>query len=388
MPGVDHFDGHANLTQGQRRGGAPILSELMGVSGRSRYVDLNTTVSPAHRDGSRGAPYSDIQSAIDKQEEDASILVGPSPIYISPGWYRERLVIHKAGLCLIGGSGGQRQVSVTPESGLPAALTLTNATPESLAAFESSGDYADLVNQGDGGPYDFFASGINFYNWGVNNPALPGVSLWGVKGDAGGGDETWFMSGNDGVSFGTLFTITPTFFGCHMWGLRGRNVGGMFLDTSEAGEIDLRNFKNVQIKRTFFNSHDPNVFEYDAASPYGQPASGHQQMTFGDCDIAGSLSVLGSANWAQSVNYPSAHNRITEAAVFDTTGVIFLTDWTFEDDVTFADGVVATMKNCFIGGDLICAAGSGAITMLGGRYMGSLTDPNARLTHTQGNIGT
>jgi hypothetical protein len=369
MPGVDHFDGHANLTQGQRRSGAPILSELLGASESVRHVDLYTLVAPEHQDGSASAPYSTIQAAVDDFEARVSPTV-MGTVLIAPGTYPENVVIRKT-LIRLFGIGGRNSTFIIPASGV--AITITNATAESLAVYRVSADYADLVNDGPG-PLDIELS--NLY-WDDGSYVGNGLELLGVKGDASP-TTTDFLDGGVGFTgFQTWSTNTSS-------PIYARNVGYYQQDYHlSASNILLYNYGDIR----FFNNSRVVALtcEYDPTSPYGNSSRGTNWVSL----AYSTVETLTLNKQARTKDKPSrcTYCEIDDVVVNDTGTFNSYMNYIY-DSIVCAGGASYAGVEDHIGGDLTFATGAGTAQLNGGRYMGSLTDPDVKFVHSLGNIGT
>jgi hypothetical protein len=368
MPGADHFDGHANLTQAQRRGSAPILAELLGASEDIRHVDLYSLVAPEHQDGSRGAPFSTIQAAVD------SVASVYGTILIAPGLYPENVVVRNS--IALFSTGGYESVLIKPAAGVP--VTVTNATLESLATYRGSADYADLeydptLANGGGGPQDFVTSGMYFW---AGDGTSNSLELLGVKGDASP-TTTNFLDGNTDWYMGAWLNHTAFWTGLLM-----RNAGWFNSYFCQVFDVEAFNVPNISFRRTSVNDI---ASDYDAASAHGNSTASHGGLNFIQATVD-DLTLTGDELFATS----SKGNRSM------TFGTITLSDASslvarqvFADSIAAAADATFTLHDGHVSGDITLAAGAGACVMNGGEYMGTLGGAGAgRLTHNLGNIGT
>jgi len=302
--------------------------------------------------------FNTIQEAINAAEALIPEPTWDSPafVFVMPkeGFWDENIVVRKDGIRIIG-LGGQGCTKLVATIGH--ALTLTNATPDSLAAYDVSGNYADLVSQGAVHPWDIQLRNIEIESRQAGKHAL---RLLGVKGDHGGGTLTSFL-GNE------LLMIDVTLRATGGGGARSifaRNAnyistGGYFWG---AAAIELHNIAGFWPLAAQLAAV---TVEYNAASPYGQPTdTGNYGFCGAKCIVRGNLTLQGTGRASGDL---CAGNTI-------------------EGDLDIQDGNVGrgTMIGCHVQGAVKLANGA-TFRMDGGRYMGALVDPGGGLTR---NIGS
>jgi hypothetical protein len=421
-----HFEGQMNLTNGHRRGEDATLEEILRAA-RTNITNLNSGLSSSKSvyvnpagiadtpDGSKEAPFLTIQAALDYAETlgaPSLVWVDILSIVIAPGLYEERPVYHgQWGIVL-----HAEVVSTIPTveirgSGGPT-LTITNATPASLVTYNASGDYADLVWQGNDGCKAFYADGIYFSNW----SSKTAIQLLGVV------ETTTTEFGDYQVGFFRCSTSTAA-----TYGLYSRNCKGItFQNPTNPWDIGIFNASYVQARGCLIETLE---LEYDGSSIYGRPADGaptegtvnfydgyiediicseDQVAVFHGVSVNESVVINDSANVkfidctiddAGSETYPIDIND-TATVTFDSGRVISDThieggatvvfrDFHFAGDlnVTVGAGTV-TCHRPHIEGDVTLDNGAGAVVFNGGEYMGALTDVGGRLTFNLGTIGT
>jgi len=320
----------------------------------TKYVDSNTPVPIYAQDGSFARPYSMIQAAVDSSPVRGYV-------YVRPGLYEENVVLTKD-ILLLGPHSPKRSdndlAMIKPVSGVP--LTVTNATLESLAAYDISGNYADLVNNGPG-VEEVLIRDIRIHTGGVSNL---GFQVLGVKGDDTS-STTMFGSITAQVSvFGKIFAknclsllLRDSYYSSVVY----NNVLAPFV--SEGGC-----FGDIEV-------------DYTAGHADGEHAWGQAGIDLRDTSMQ-NLRLTGSAK--AHPTYSSRGVTIFENLdPNDTADVEFWQSFIHGDVLGEADTTIR-LKDTYVQGNINLDNGSGACTMDGGRYMGSLTDPNSRLARNLG----
>jgi hypothetical protein len=332
-------------------------------------------------DGSLARPFLTIQAAIDYT---ASLSLDPlnalagAEIRIPPGtiFLSEPLTHHGPNAVTLRGTPGATRLV-----GTDAVITCTNATPESLTAYRSSGLYSDLVNQGDAGA-TLVSDGLIFSR---STPG-PAIEILGVQGDAGAGfTDFWgarFQRSQIGHTAGVyarncrqIADYNASWWGKHVW----RNVGIGITAYSMVYSIDT---------------------VYDSTDPEGQPSFGFLWQTSYKCSHAnGNVTIGGEEPFiflegqhesgdvivsdtalAALYNYEIDGNAVVnDTATFQHIGGVV------NGNVTTAAGASWDARGVHIQGNLNFAAGAGTAQLDGGRYMGSLTDPGAKFVRNIGN---
>jgi hypothetical protein len=318
-----------------------------GYSPSPRYLIVDANVG--------SGDYTTIQAAVNAAE---IMVPPPAPndpivIFVHPknaGW-NENVVIRQTGIRLIG-VGGQGTTKIIAQTGTP--LTLTNATLASLAAFDISGNYADLVNQGNAGPTDIQIRDIELESKQAGKHAM---RCLGVKGDSSP-TTTRFLNAE-------LLMINVTF----------KTAGG-------AGKgLWVRNANYISTGGYFWN---PAGAEFHNISGFW-PTGGE---TDGDIIIEYNLtSPFGRANGAH-LGFNGIYHIIRGSLILQGTGKVggdTCTSCSIESNLDVQNGnpTRGVLDNPYIKGNIIIANGA-TLIMNAGRYMGTLTDPGGGFTRNLG----
>lgn len=298
--------------------------------------------------------YTTIQSAVDAASAmtPPPDLTNPVTVYIRPtaGHWNENVVIRSDGIRLVG-VGGQGTTKIMPQTGCP--LTITNATLASLATYNASGDYADLVNQGNAGPRSIQLRDIELEAVQAGQHAL---RCLGVKGDASA-TTTRFLNIE-------LLMVNVTLSSASGKGVWARNANyistGGYYWCPAGGE-----FRNISGFWTQSGETDSGIImEYNSTSPYGRANSAHLGFNGLYHTIRGNLTLQGTGK----------------------VGGDLCVDCCIEGNLDVQGGNPnrGLIQNPYIKGNIIIALGA-TLTMNAGRYMGSLTDPGGGLTRNLGN---
>jgi hypothetical protein len=334
MPAIDHFDGHANLTQAQRRLDAPILAELLGASGRTRFVDAATTIPPAYQDGSLSTPYSTGQAAVDDIEAnlDPSGLNPAAVFILPPGPKTETIVVRRPGLS-ISGVGVRESVQV-------GRIIYTNATAESLAAYLSSGTYSDLVNQGDAGPQDFEITHLT---------AMNGIDFLGVKGDVSP-TRTAFCGGS--------VTYVGAIANCNIYlnGIYCRNCNVPLIYRTDFWASTDMHFVNCSAPSVQNLAAWNIILDYDSTDPNGD----------------------GGVNYGAGFMYVRSWD-VTLLNEVGAGGAVELLFHLAEDDLAVAGAANLLARGSHVEGDMTLGSGAGTAVMNGCDVIGTITDPDDKL---------
>jgi hypothetical protein len=375
MPGADHFDGHANLTLAQRRGGAPILAELLGAPERSRFVDPYTLVAPDHQDGSIGAPYSTLQAAVDDIEENIDTTIWTPTIYAAAGLYEENLVICKATCLTVAGVGRTKTTVIDPPTGV--ALTITNATRESLDTYRTSGTYSDLVNNGPG-PREISFTDIYIHGNGAQTNHA--IELLGVKGDASPTTTDFLDAGGPQHQGGVFYNCSFDRM-CF-----AKNAGYPYFAYGVVGAFKFYNCAGPAIASVVPNNTATSILSYVPAHADGEPSHGNIGF-YPDLSTMYTLQVEGEGLIA-AADYEGTLDIYGNLDLRDDAEVYLRRPW-LSGDLLAEAAATAVLDAPHIKGDVTLATGAGAIVFNGGEYMGTLGGAGAgRLTHNLGNIGT
>jgi hypothetical protein len=380
MPAIDHFDGHANLTRGQRRGNAPILAELLGSPTRIRHADAFTTVAPEHQDGSQGTPYSTVQAAVDDLIANVDDYT-PRGVVVH-GVCDEAVIVDAHNIALLGADGKWMSTLVQVDG---VALTVTNATRESLATYRSSGLYSDLEWNGRL-VHNFFCYDLRIDRDGAYTTNA--VELLGVKGDVDA-DTSGFLSADPVGPYGSRYKIGGYFINNVVFrGFFMKNAGFCNLYDTEVGFLVMENctYPGLYYFETLVDQ--PCSIDYETSHADGEPKYGNYGLFIGGyCRTYQVFQVLHEANVGWD-GWPYAMWVGTDLDLRGTSHV-YLANGYVEGDVLAEGTAQFDFDNNHVKGDVTLAAGAGACVMRGGRIMGTVGGAgSARLTHTQGNIGT
>lgn len=367
-----------------------------------RVINVDLSADSTIEDGSVAAPYTTIQAALDHADAlgaPSSITTDWVVIEVAPGKYDENLVYRGQWGVHIRSKAAWLSASIESFGDEPA-LVVTNATEASLAAYRVSGDYGDLVYQGNDGCRRFELSGININAF--SSSATNAIEMLGVA-------ET---TTSNFLNYVSLFSY------CRMGGGRfyARNVVSMiFMEPFNPWNIDLDNVSYLIANGV---SMEDLFLTYDAASPYGAPVLG----SFGYFLYSGNMEEL---HIDGVVAVQVSNVKIDESVVIQGTSEVdlygvrvtdeiadpFVID--IDDDATVRlygggtrgniriDGdATVEMKNfnvegnvevssgsgsvtawaATVEGDVDLAAGTGAVVLNDSKIIGTLTDPDTRLS--------
>jgi hypothetical protein len=340
------------------------------LASRTRFVDpsgIDTTGTIPTR-GTATAPYKTIQFAVDDIEANLSPSSNnPAGVVLNPGIYDERVFILKSGVGLWG-RGGQGLCQIKPTAG--SALVVSNATSASLATYVDGGAYSGLVNDG-AGPKDSQFRNIDFYPQDGTSPA---VQLIGVKGDVAA----------DTTSFGSN---ELDFFDCTM-----RTTGGaLSLYARNANYVTLNDGCWAAAPVTMFNVagmwnvsttvSDLLTLTFNTADSEGYASGGNYGLRGSNSKLATTI-LSGTTGTGELIDCTfTGPVTVKETANFNLSGGGILGDVTVEAAATFIG------EGIHIQGDPTFSAGSGVVSIDGGEWSGTLTDPSSRLTHNNGPAG-
>jgi len=405
----NYFSAGRNLSDGVRAGEQATLSELLNQvgfgteSGRALHVVVNPEPSILTADGSRGRPYgpSQIQDAVDKAgQEMSSSRFDPVTIYFGAGVHDmgdDELVVKYDGIQLVGVS---QNITTIKSNGV--ALTVTNATLESLSTWRTSGDYTDLeydptINSGHG-PQFFVAQGIAFDSGDGDHV----VDLIGVQGDdtasttSFGWDNDNFVGGL--ILYGVFASgnLSPIIY--------GRNCGIVDCYHMQLG-LGQEYVNCYYVAHSYCHMGAGVDMTYDAVDPGGAPELGHYAHEFYQCqmhDVTLSGSAVANVRMSECDDIflsgtsvltlyecTQGYDSGTDVVDIDDTAELATFGGTMTGDFDIEGGGKVTSVNTLFSRDFVLASGAGAITLRGGRF---ITAPSGagtgRITHTQGDIGT
>jgi len=361
--------------------GLSLFSEWSGTTPLTqRYVDVNAP------DGGTGAilnPFNKIQDAIDDLETIGGFNQNhPAIIFVSPGLYEETVVIHQDGINIYSttfdGSKGSDVATIQAPTG-ESPLTLTNATPASLATFNASGVYSDLVNQGDAGPKHCRFIGILFRN--QSTTSAHSVRLLGVRGDYSS-TETEFGSGIyffhsrflcriSNEDFYVRNSGSTQFYDC--W------FNGVFRQINSSGMIAFgcANFESIN---SIWDDSDP-----DGKNRYRY---GYDQVV--NCSTYGFRGQPYTANnWnLYFVNSIFGQRIFTHNISMLNGGLLQVQECGGDVNFTLDGDSDLEVEASTIVGNVTLGSGPGTATWAGGGYTGTLTDPDNKLSPSKEESGS
>jgi len=334
----------------------------------TRYV--NKEAEP-DGDGSILNPYQKIQTAIDDLEAIGGFdATNKATIFVSPGIYSEALTIHQNGISIVNlGLDGTSysRVELQPPTG-ESALTLTNATPASLAAYNVSGAYSDLVNQGDAGPQANNFMGIRF-----RGSSAIAVRFLGVKGDysptqtefgstlslnnctvqSAVGQIGWYAR-NAGVVLARFCALIYKLecINCYFSGIANSTAGGLeskYDPADPEGEHRYASIGNDSIQNTIIENY-----------------TGYQS-TLDRRTLFATASVFAYQEGRHPIN-------LLNGAYMQASGVDISGDIIADGDCDLY------LSRVNVNGDVSVASGAGTVDWEGGGWTGDLTDPDNKLT--------
>lgn len=366
------------------------------VTTTNLYVDQNNTtgISP---DGSRKNPFPTIQKALDEivRRQDASS-ANMYAIIVSSGLYVESLVVRSPFTSIVG-MGKNATVIESPDfSSVP--LFFSNATLASYAGFLSAtGGNPSLFDSNIG----ILAadSALAFPN-NVTSPIGSGVSNCTVRNPAAGSstcslvyigvgpeldktlDERWFAS----------LEANASFYLRNASNIRMENI------TAFSAILYIRQLRNANINfsrfrelMSYFNQvedrsaapNDTIGFISDIGSTYTVRMRFSQEIIADVKGCVGQDIVLLDTSQA-TLRQVTCDDIVLNGAV-ELNGINIKANGNFT--TTSASGSpVATVEDIHVGGNIdLGAQTAGSVTFNGGRYMGTLTDPNGVYV---GNAGT
>lgn len=341
-----------------------------------RYVDSG---APSGGNGSAALPYNTVQDAIDEIESLTLPLGTRTTIYLAPGVYQEALVFHKAQNFIVQSWQLEAYLDVAVVIDPPTdqwAVTLTNATQASLEAYDVSGVYSDLVNQGDAGIANIKFQGIEFRS----SSAVAGpVRMLGVKGDS---SPTTTLFG-ELISFANcLFTNT----GAYPYLLYRKNSGTNFYTGCKMdGTMRCENSYIDYFSQCYLAPDFETVFDFTSvdgmySAAFLMTIILEQSILNGKVDssmIHDGIILNGSINAVNSSfsNLGSPKKISVENTVVNARGCSGVCDWDFDggSDLEFYASIFT--------GRITLQSGPGTATWEGGGWVARLDDPDAKLSY-------
>jgi hypothetical protein len=332
-------------------------------------------------DGSTESPLLTIQSAIDMAAALAPIPDATHPVLISvgPGIYNENVIHDVDGIHVVGH--GRYVTTISPTLG--PGYKITNATRASVAAYNISEDYADLVNNGSG-PRSGSIQNLTIISNAVGQDAL---QMFGVKGDA---SPTTTNFGDGG-----LFVVGCQ---CSVFGAGGalgiyiRNVGWCQFDTSWW----MGPWLEINCSYPTFELCDmggPGNIYYDGTDVAGKPAYGlGVQWLIGiphiDINMHGESVIMADGTVFYDVLVDgtacfSAMGCWFDILDFDDTATILIQGGFARGALNVEGGVAATLNGLTVLGAATVVAGPGLVACPGCSFLGGLTDAGSKVDMTQ-----
>jgi hypothetical protein len=353
------------------------------VPTHKRYVDL---YAAAGGDGSFDKPYTAIQDAIDalENEHTAGAVSIVEVLSGNNASFDENLLITKDGLDLtIIGHGA----IVLPTAG--DALTITNATLASLATWQSSRTYSDLVAKAtpEAGPLTVKFRDISFSAYGAG---AYGCSFVGVA-----GDDT--VSTTKFLWYGMTFVNTVV--GGDLKSLYCRNAGALSLENCRFQRVldHLQSASIVTIDGVAWLQGGLNMV-YDAADPQGT-SFGHysssvaamrfsSKVTVGEgvtlpligCHFEGELEVNDDGIVQIENSYIGGSLDINGDGAHVFKGVTVAGN----ADLVAAGNLDA--KGCRFLGDFTAAAGAGVVELKDSPVLGEISDAGDKIVHSRAGV--
>jgi hypothetical protein len=355
-----------------------------GAVAHAYHLYVDPIIGHDENDGTFARPVQSIQRALDlgaqvplSSTSDVVCVNLPSANLLIDS--AEGLTYHGTNALMLKGA-GYNATRLT--NALGPVLTVTNATPESLLAYNVSGTYSDLVNQGDAGCVRFFVQDVGMYSSGGLGF---GIRALGVGGDAGVGL----------TAFGGLSLIQAQIQGL---------VGGVYARNcySVVG-LNLTVWTRYTFINTgyvlFIHSMARHITTtYDSLDPEGQPAAGFIFQGGYDMHQWGNLTVGGEESFMIWSGHTDGNIYVNDTATVSLNGYGVTGREDINDTATLiheggyvgsnvlVEGGASWRGNgVHVQGNLNFAAGAGTAQMDGGRYMGSLTDPGVKLVRNAGN---
>lgn len=405
---VDHFDGHANLTQHQKNAAGPTLAEQMGLiyddveeinsdidtlneplTEYTRYVDLN---APAGGNGSIHRPYQTIQAAVDDVEAIAETAPAWSifTIKIGAGWYYETVVITGGNPTAYLGLEGEVGTYIWAYGD---GIICSNATPASISTWRASRNYADLVAPTI--PHMGFAQ-IKIQNIMITADAsAPNCHALAVLGVPGDDTPTTTEFGNVYIEY-CSFTAEDN-------GIYCRNTNIIIVSHSPRS-WSTRRIKLDQVRyflASNFRIYSGIIASYDATDPLGHVKDGFQFLGVQDCSFYNGVLTLGEGITNCAVRSSLIGNNITLnddcvlecdhsyiGGILDIngTGAHVFKDVTVAGNTDLVGTGNLTASGCKFLGNLTAASGAGVVALNDSPILGSLTDPDDKVTMTRAGV--
>jgi hypothetical protein len=320
--------------------------------------------APAGGNGTFVSPFTLIQSALDKAATFNTARTGvPILIDVANGTYAENLTWFGQEPITLTGSSVANEVSVKPASGCP--LTITNATPASLATYNISGTYSDLVNDGPG-PGTVSIRNILFR---ANAGVFPGIRALGVKGDPGTPTTTAFL---------TFFTIDAS-AGVSAGGtvdIFAKNVNMLLNTMVKGGIMQLRNVSYPDLSGGRLGGNLD--IEYNAASADGTPVYGLGYLEIYLCTVMGGTGIQIAGSQVANIRECDIETGVLNC---DGTSVVTIQGGRVGGAVDLEAGVTFTASGTEFMSTLTAAAGAGVVTLNNSPVLGATTDAGGKIIH-------
>ena len=338
--------------------GAQALAEPNTV-----HVDKNR-VDVYVEDGSPTFPFKTIQTGVTHAELTATSS-NSMVVLIEPGTYDENIVIHEDGVHLRSRGNAQTViVAATTGSG----LTVTNATALSLGVYNTTGNYADLVNQGDAGPLVAGVWGISFLSGFANTS--PPVRFLGVKGDNTA--TTTDFSFNTYIEHCAVLAINPATIPIYF-----RNINTTYIDTqsyiTSTAPVTIINCNKINLSNSIIIAGVSAT--WNSADTAGTPANTSEKYVYGKNMKMQSLTFSGEAGGDNIFSWGVEQDVTLSGTAFLTCSESLVTR-----HMIVGAGCEFDLNASGVLGDITIDAAANACLMDGGDQLGTITDTGSNLT--------
>lgn len=326
--------------------------------------------APAGGNGTFASPFTTIQAALNKAATFNTARTGtPIRIEVAIGVYPENLTWYGQEPIDLCGDGSEAaypaKTLITPAAGCP--FTITNATPASLATYNVSGIYADLVNDG---PGPGFVALRNMYIQAAAG-VFPGIRTLGVKGD-GGAATTSFLDQALNLESTVAYAAAG---GGGTVDVFVKNTNIFNKTAGYNGKFQLRNVSYGDISECRLSHIDA---EYNALSADGAPAYGLGYTDILNCDFVTSSGVKVAASQDIRIRACTMDTGVLNC---DGTAVVTVQGGRIGGAVDLEAGVTLTASGVDFMSTFTAAAGAGVVTLNECDVLGVITDAGGKIIH-------
>ena len=312
-------------------------------------------------DGNPAFPYKTIQEGVVAAEVIASAS-DPVIVLVEPGFYDENVVVRKDNLHIKARETAYT-TTINPTTG--SAITFTNATALSLGVYNTTGNYADLVNQGDAGPLQ---SGVHGVSVAASN-SHPLIRVLGVKGDAAAG-TTDFANGLyfEHCSIVATNPAVPAYY------IRNANRVQFGL---ESFIFSLSAIPIINCDRVYFGESLVNcdiTATWDSADVGGTPADTTFKQVYGKNTKVQDVTLSGEAVIADTFSMEFDNVTLADTASFEAHESLI------KQTLIVGAGCEFNLYASGVLGNITIDAGANACLMDGGDQLGTITDTGSNLT--------